>query len=131
MGHQEPYAAQQGEVKSLAPEEEQPQAPVHGGSHPAGKQLGRSRPGGPGGHKIQHEPAKCFCCEEGKWYAQLHETKYWQQVNRGDLSSLLSTGEATVGLLCPVLGSPVQERHTGEGSIKGHKYDEGTGACLL
>lgn len=28
--------------------EEQPQAPLHVGSHPAGKQLGRERPGDPG-----------------------------------------------------------------------------------
>ena len=37
---------------SLAPREEQPQAPVHTGGHPVGKQLGRKGPGVLGDTKL-------------------------------------------------------------------------------
>lgn len=55
-------------------------------------------------------------------------TKHFQQVRRGDPSPLFSTGEITSGLLCPVLGSPEQERHgrTGESPTKCHEDDDGT-----
>jgi len=53
----------------------------------------------------------------------LHEEKYYQQVKGGDPCPLLSTGEVTPGVLCPVLGSSVQERHghAGESLVKGHE----------
>ncbi len=36
------------------------------GGHPAGKQLGRKEPGGPGGHEVEREPTMCPCRKEGK-----------------------------------------------------------------
>ncbi|GAB0180624.1 hypothetical protein GRJ2_000527700 [Grus japonensis] len=60
----------------------------------------------------------------------VRQSKCCQQVEGGDPSPLLSTGEATPGELCPVLGSSVQERQTGEHLTKDHNDDERTGASL-
>jgi len=59
--------------------------------------------------------------------------KVLQQIKGGDPSPVFSTGEATLGVLCPVLGSSVQVRcgHTGESPEEAHKDDEGTGASLV
>ncbi|KAJ7399981.1 rna-directed dna polymerase from mobile element jockey-like [Pitangus sulphuratus] len=51
---------------------------------------------------------------------------------RVDPGPLLSSTEATSGVLCPVLGSSVQERHglPGLGAEGGNKDDEEVGASL-
>lgn len=50
-----------------------------------------------------------------------------------DPSPLLSTDEATPGMLHPILGFPAHERHgrTADTPMEGHKHDEGTGVSLL
>lgn len=61
-------------------------------------------------------------------------TASWVALGRalpaGPFSALLSTGEATCGVLGPVLDSTVQERqgHTGKSPAKDHEEDEETGA---
>lgn len=56
-----------------------------------------------------------------------------QLVEGIDLSLLLRTGEATPGLLCPVLGSTVQETHghAGQNPEKVNKDDRNLGHSSL
>lgn len=79
----------------------------------------------PCGHHIEHEEAMCPCHKEGKWYPGLHKTKSVQQIKEGDPYPLHGTGEATPGILQPVLSFQVQECHyyTGESPMKGHTDD--------
>lgn len=51
----------------------------------------------------------------------------------GDPDPPFSTGEATLGVLCPALGFLVQQGHgaTGESAANSHQDDEGTGTSLL
>ena len=48
--------------------------------------------------------------QEGQWHPGVHEEKCDQQVEGGSPSPLHCPSKASSGLLCPVLGSPVQER---------------------
>ncbi|GAB0203499.1 mitochondrial enolase superfamily member 1 [Grus japonensis] len=81
----------------------------------------------------KHEPAVCPCGQEGQRYLGVHSEERGQQVKGGYPPPLLCPSEATSGILCPVLGSPVQERQgtTGESPAKGYRDDEGTGASLI
>jgi len=56
-----------------------------------------------------------------------------QQAEGSDPSPVFSTGEATAGVLCSVLGYPVQEGHghTRESPVKGLEDDEETGASPI
>ena len=48
--------------------------------------------------------------KEGQWDPGVHQEEGGQQVEGGSPSPLLCPGEAPSAVLCPVLGSPVQER---------------------
>lgn len=101
------------------PREEQPQPLKYAGGPPAGKQLGREVPGGPGGHQAEYASEPCPCDTEG--CMQHH-------IEGGDLSPLLSTDEATSG----ALNSLVQQRCSyWREPVKGHNDQERTGVSLL
>lgn len=100
----------------------------------SGEQLGRERCGS-SEQQAEHQLAVCPC-SKGSWLTGhagvQHQEEYCQQVDEGDPSPLLSIGEAVCGVLCPVIGSPVQQTHghAGESPAKGHKDEQGTGASL-
>ena len=129
---EEPDEVQQGQMQGPAPGEEQPQAPVQARGRPAGEQLCGEGPGCPSGWQVDHESAVCPGYQEAQWDPGVHE-ECGQQVKGGSPSPLLCPGEAPSGVLCPVLGSPVQERWgaTGESPVEGYEDDKGTGASVL
>jgi len=49
-------------------------------------------------------------CQESQWDPGVHQEECGQQDEGGSPSPLHCPGEASSGVLCPVLGSPVQER---------------------
>lgn len=65
---------------------------------------------GPGRHQVECQLAMYFCGKKGQQHPGLHYEKCFQQVKSGDPPSLLSSGETISGVLCPDLGSPLQER---------------------
>lgn len=91
------------------------------------------KPGSPGGQQDDHEPAMCPCGQKGQWHPGLHQEVCGQQVEGGHPPPLLCLGEAASGVLCPVLGSPVQEGQgtAGEGAAESYQDDAGTRTPLL
>ena len=77
---------------------------------PAGEQLCGEGPGCPGGRQVNHEPTVCPGCQESQWYPGVHQEDCGQQDEGGSPSPLHCPAEAPSGVLCPVLGSPLQER---------------------
>lgn len=72
-------------------------------------------------HKVSPRQTRtlCPCGQEGHWFSGVHYKKHGQQVKRY-YPTPLCPGEATSGVLCPNMGSPVQERQktTGDSQIK-------------
>lgn len=69
------------------------------------------------------------CCLLGSdhSFVHIHLCECDQQVREGS-PPLFSPGEATRGVLCPVLGSPVKEGQ--ESPMDGYEDDQGTGVSL-
>jgi len=84
--------------------------PVQAWGGPAGEQLCGEGPGCAAGKQVDHEPAVCPGCQEGQWNPGMHQEECGQQVEGGSSPPLLCPSEAPSGVLCPVLGSPVQEK---------------------
>jgi len=63
----------------------------------------------------------------------IKKKNHGQQVKGGNPLPLLCSGEASPGVLCPVLGSPVhkRQRSPGKSPAEGHKDDAGPGTPLL
>lgn len=72
---------------------EQTHAPEYAGCQLAGKQLCRIRPGYPSGYQVDHDTEICPCSKDNQRPSGLHQTKPCQQVEGGDISSLLSAVE--------------------------------------
>lgn len=60
--------------------------------------------------KAEHEPEVCLISKEGLWQHELYQQESSQEVKGSDSSPLFSNNETASGVLCSVLGSPLQER---------------------
>ena len=67
----------------------------------------------------------CPGCQEGQWDPGVHLEGCGQQVEGSSPPPLLCPSEVPSGVLCPVLGSPIQERWgaTGESPAEGYRDD--------
>ena len=63
----------------------------------------------------------CLHSPESQLHPGLHQKKCGQQGDGGDPASLLCTGEASTGVLCPDVQSSVQEMH---GPVGAHPEEE-------
>ena len=108
------------------PREGKPHAPKYAGGHPAGKQLTRIGPGVLVGSRLTINQHRVLAAKKANGILGCIRQI---TASRSRECCVLSTP----GVLCPVLGSAVQERHghNVESPAKGHKVDEGTGASHL
>ena len=66
-------------------------------------------------------------------YLVMHPQMHLKQIQGGDPPTLYDIGQAAVGVLCPVLGTALQEgcgQH-GEGPEEGHLHDQGAAGQAL
>lgn len=62
------------------------------------------------GRQVQHKPAMCPSSHEDQGYSAVYKEECGQHVERASLWPLLFPDEVATGVLCIVLGSPVQEQ---------------------
>lgn len=107
-------------MQSPSPGEKQPQAPVHSGGHPDGRQLTEKDLGVPVDTKLNMNQQHTLPTEQTN--RLLGCIRQILSLRSGDPSPLLSSGEVTPRVLCPDLGSPVHQRceNTGGIPMKGH-----------
>jgi len=82
---------------------------------------------------VQHDLAVCTHSPQSQPYPGLHQKKHGQQVDGGDSTALLCSGDTPSGVLPPALQPSAQERHGpfGVGPEEGHKNDQTAGTPLL
>lgn len=61
----------------------------------------------------------------------VHQEKCCQQDKGDDPALLLSLGEASPGVLCPALGSPLKEGHGAPATSPAESYEDDQGASLI
>jgi len=76
-----------------------------------GELSNRKGPGGVGRQPAEQEPAVCPGGQAGQGYPGLDQEWCGQQEQGGDRAPVLSTGEATPGVLCSALSPSLQEGH--------------------
>ncbi|CAM5076581.1 unnamed protein product [Eretmochelys imbricata] len=117
---------QQGQVQSPALRTEGSNAPLQTRDRMARQQFCREGPRGDSGREAGYESTVCPCCQEGQWHFRMYKREdVCQQIEGRDHSPLFDTGEASSGVLCPVLGPTLQEGcgEIGESPAKGNKND--------
>lgn len=77
------------------------------------------RPGGPGEHQAEHEPAMHFCSKEGQLHGRLHWQEWWH-----DYFPVLCNRETTAEVLYPFLASAVQQEHWQPGASLAESHHE-------
>ena len=79
-----------------------------------------------------YEPAVCPHSLESQPYPGLLQKKHGQQVEGGDLTPLLCTGEASPGVLCPDVESSLHEKcgHVRQCAEKDHRNARDTAPLL-